>query len=81
MKHEVMSSGKRRPVNVTLDTGVVAAAREAGLNLSRVTEAALEAAIRRERERRWSEENRDAIEAFGEWYEREGDPLADLRLR
>lgn len=31
--------------------------------------------------RRWAEENQGAIEAFTEWYEREGDPLAGLRVQ
>ena len=80
MKHDPITSCKRESVNVSVDTGVVAAAREQGLNLSRVTEAALRVAIKAARERRWKEENRAAIAAFGEWYEREGDPLAHLRV-
>jgi len=81
MKHDSITSSKRRPVNVSVDTGIVAAAREVGLNLSRVTEDALRVAIKVEKERRWKEENREAIGAFREWYEREGDPLAHLRVR
>ncbi len=57
MKHDPVLSGKRRPVNLSLDTGVVALARERGLNLSQVTEAALEVAMTSERERRWRQEN------------------------
>lgn len=80
MKHDPIPSRKRKPVNVSLDTGVVAAAREAGINLSRVTEDALRVAVKVAQERRWRDENRSAITAFSEWYEREGDPLADLRV-
>ncbi len=78
MKHDGIDPPKRRPVNVSLDTGIVTAAREAGVNLSRVTEAALRVAIKEARERQWREENRAAIGQFTEWYDRHGDPLAHL---
>ncbi len=81
MKHGQVSARKRKSVNLSLDTGIVASAREAGINLSRVTEEALRLAVKAEQERRWLEENRDAIAVFNEWYEREGDPLAHLRVR
>jgi hypothetical protein len=41
MKHDSIGRPKRRPINLTIDTEVVAATRAAGLNLSRVTEDAL----------------------------------------
>ncbi|MGP7794880.1 type II toxin-antitoxin system CcdA family antitoxin [Sphingomonas sp. CLY1604] len=78
MKHDAITPTKRRPVNVSLDTGIVAAAREAGVNLSRVTEAALRVAVKEAREHRWREENREAVGRFNEWYEEHGDPLAHL---
>jgi len=78
MKHDRIGSGTRKPVNVSLDTGIVAAAREAGINLSRTTEVALRLAIKAEQERRWREDNREAIGRFTEWYEANGDPLAHL---
>ena len=80
MKHDAIGSGKRKSVNLSLDTGVVAAAREAGINLSRITEAALRVETGRERERRWREDNREWIAAFTARYETEGDPLAHLEL-
>lgn len=80
MKHDPVVSGTRKPVNLTLDTGIVAAAREAGLNLSKVSEAALREATRQEQGRRWLEENREALEGWGRWYEKHGDPLADYKL-
>ncbi len=78
MKHDDIAPAKRRPVNMSLDTGIVAAAREAGVNLSRVTEAALRVAIKQARERQWREDNREAIGHFTDWYEKNGDPLAHL---
>jgi len=79
MKIDPIASGKRRPVNLSLDTGVVDAAREAGINLSQTCEAALRAAAKAERERQWQEENKDSIEAWNAWVEEHGLPLAKYR--
>jgi antitoxin CcdA len=80
MKHDPVSSGKRKPVNLSLDTGVVAAAREAGINLSQACEAALREAARAERNRRWKEENRESIEAWNRWVDENGLPLERHRM-
>lgn len=77
MTHERVPS-RRRPVNISLDTGVVDAARKAGINLSRVTDNALRVAVKEAQEQRWLEENREAIERFNAWYAENGDPLAHL---
>lgn len=79
MKHDSVATGKRKSVNVSLDTGIVAAAREVGLNLSQISEQAIRQATKAEQERRWKEENREAIESWNRWYEQNGDPLAHLR--
>ncbi len=79
MRHDPIATGKRKSVNVSLDTGVVAAAREAGLNLSKISEQAIKHATKAEHERRWKEENREAIASWNRWYEKNGDPLAHLR--
>jgi antitoxin CcdA len=80
MRHDKVSSGRRKAVNLSLDTGVVAAAREAGINLSQACEAALRNATKREQERRWQEENREWIEANNAWVEANGLPLEKYRL-
>ena len=75
MRHDPIASGKRKPVNLSIDTGIVAAAREAGINLSQVSETAIRAATKVEEKRRWKEDNRPAIEAWNRWYEENGHPL------
>ncbi|GAA0730977.1 post-segregation antitoxin CcdA [Sphingomonas sp. ABOLD] len=80
MKHDPIASGKRKAVNLSLDTGVVAAGREVGLNLSQVCEAAIRAAAKAERDRRWAEENREWAEAHNRWVEENGLPLERYRL-
>ncbi len=80
MKHDPILSGKRKPVNVSLDTGVVAFAREHGLNLSQVAEAALRVAIKSECEQQWRRENAASIERHNRWIEQNGIPLGDLPI-
>jgi antitoxin CcdA len=80
MKHDTLSSGKRETVSLSLDTGLVAAAREAGLDLSRICETALREATRIEAGERWKEEHREAIEANNAWVEKHGLPLAKYRM-
>jgi antitoxin CcdA len=80
MKHDPIASGKRKPVNLSLDTGVVAAAREVGINLSQACETALRNAARAERNRRWKEENRTWAASVNRWVEENGLPLDHLRL-
>ena len=70
--------GGRRPVNLTLDGEVVAAARELGINLSRTCNEALVVAVQAERQARWKTENRDTIDAWNRWYDQSGDPLGHL---
>ena len=47
--------------------------------MSRVAEAAIAEAARLERNRRWREENRGALEAYEQEIAREGLPLARFR--
>ena len=75
MKHDPIVSGQRKPVNLTLDTGVVKAAREIGINLSRVSENALREATRIEQARRWKQDNSEALASWSRWIEANGSPL------
>ena len=78
MRTDPIDSGKRKPVNLSLDTGVVEAARSLGINLSQACEA-LREATRKERDRQWQDENREAIQAWNAWLEENGLPLEKYR--
>ena len=78
MKHDPIGSGRRKSVNLSIDTGIVDAARQAGLNLSQVSEIALRDATRKVREAKWQEDHRDWIEANNAWVEKNGLPLAKV---
>lgn len=70
----------RRPTNVSLPTAMVAAAKELGINVSKACEAGLAAEVKKERERRWLEENWAAIESSNAWVEEHGLPFEKYRL-
>lgn len=80
MKPAPVSSGKRRSVNLSLDAQMVTAARELGIGLSQTCERALATEVKKERERRWLEENQAAFDYWNDWLEKNGLPYADLRL-
>lgn len=71
---------ERRRVNVLLDADVVEAARELQLNISRVTNRALAMEVKAERDRRWVEEHRPAMDAWNTWFEENGMPFEELRV-
>ena len=79
MKHKRITSGLRKAVNLSLDKDVVADARTLGINLSQTCERALQAAVKNEREEAWVRENRDAIQSFNDYVEKNGIPLSQYR--
>ena len=70
----------RARVNLTVEEEIVREARDYDLNLSRIAEDALRHAVKLERNRRWVEENREALDAYGREVEEHGLPLEDLRM-
>ena len=73
-----MAAAPRRKTSLTLDAGALDRARELGINVSAVAEAALLKAVDDARRSRWLEENADAFAAQSEWHERNGHPLAGI---
>ncbi|WP_102227188.1 type II toxin-antitoxin system CcdA family antitoxin [Acidimangrovimonas sediminis] len=69
----------RVKVNLTLDADVAETARTLGLNMSRLAEAAIVEAARTERNRRWREENHQAIDRYTAEVEAEGLALSRFR--
>jgi antitoxin CcdA len=58
------NAGRKRPVNLSLDSDLLKLGKELGINLSSVAEAALGNAVREHLAQRWLEENGEAIQAF-----------------
>lgn len=73
-----MPPAARRKTSLTLDAGLLDAARDLGINVSAVADAALRQAVAEARRRDWRAENAEAFAAQAEWHERNGHPLADI---
>ena len=80
MKHAPISPPRKRAVNLSLEEQTVIDARALGINLSEHCQKALAAEVKREHERRWKEENREAIELHNAWVEKNGLPLEKYRM-
>ena len=65
----------RSKLNLTIDPEVARVARDLGLNMSKIAEAAIARASKVERNRRWMEANKAALDAYAEEVARHGLPL------
>jgi antitoxin CcdA len=62
----------KRATNLSINSDLLAMARELDINLSATMETALGSAVKRERRKRWLAENRHAIVAYNEHVEANG---------
>jgi len=62
----------KRAANVSVRGDLLAAAREAGVNLSAALERALVRELAEAKRRKWREENREAIALYNEQVEKHG---------
>lgn len=62
----------KKAVNVSLDPKLIAEAKEFGTNLSQVLEQALHLAHSDQRQRKWEQENKAAIEAWNKLVDDDG---------
>jgi len=74
------AASKKQRANVTLTAANLAAARELGLNVSAISDAAVSQAVQEAQARAWAEENAEAISERRAWIETHGTPLADLQV-
>jgi len=65
---------------LTVEKDVAEEARDLGIDVNRVAEEAIAKAAKLERNRRWVEENREALEQYAEEIEREGLAFEKYRL-
>lgn len=57
-------TARKKATNVSINSDLLARAREAGINLSAALERALAEQLRRRRSQEWLTENREAIEGY-----------------
>lgn len=78
MRHEKLAA--RKATNLTLNVDLLAEAKSLSVNVSRAAETGISQAVRAEKERRWIEENREALEGWNAWVNEHGLPLAKYRM-
>jgi len=66
------SAVPKRATNVSVRSDLLAAAREAGVNLPAALERALTEEVAEARRRKWREDNRESIAAYNEHVEKHG---------
>ena len=72
MQSSYQADAPKRPVNLSLNGDLLRLAKELGLNLSSVAEAALANAVNARLAERWLEENRGAIDTYNARIEAQG---------
>ena len=70
---------RRKATNVTLPEPLLKEARELGVSLSQACERGIAASVAEARAQRWLRDNREALEAWNEYVEQHGLPLAEFR--
>jgi antitoxin CcdA len=73
------ASAAKRATNVSVRVDLLAAAREAGLNLSATLERALTGELAELKRRKWREVNEEAIAAYNEFVDTHGTFSDDVR--
>ena len=74
------AASEKQRTNITLTAANLAAARELGLNVSAISDAALAEAVRAAKAEAWARENAEAIAERRAWIEANGTPLAELQV-
>jgi antitoxin CcdA len=72
---------KKRAVNLFVDVDLLDEARRLRINISDTLERRLRTIVKAEQERRWLEENRDAIASINAFIDRHGLIASRLRYR
>ncbi len=69
----------KKATNLSLNSKVLEAAREMGINISQTVDTLLADEVKRRYREKWNEDNKAAIDAYNERIEKEGLPLAKYR--
>jgi antitoxin CcdA len=69
----------KKATNLSLNSKVLEAAKELGMNVSQTVDALLAEEVRKRYWERWKEENKEAMQAYNARIAKEGLPLAKYR--
>ena len=72
-------ASRKKAVNLSIDAALAAEAKEFGTNMSALQEKALLEELRAQREQKWRDENKDALDAYDKHIERDGLWLDEFR--
>ena len=69
----------KKATNITLSSDVLSEAKALGINISQACDQFLRELVRKERERRWQQDNEEFIVAYNQVVDAEGLPLDQWR--
>ncbi len=73
------ANAPKKATNLTLNTKVLEAARELGMNISQTVDGLLADEVKRRYWEKWRDDNKEAFEAYNERIREHGLPLAKYR--
>jgi antitoxin CcdA len=79
INHRLKSPRGKTATNISLNAAMLAEAKELGVNISQACEAGLSRELKSVRETKWKNENKATMQAWNEWTEKNGIPLAEHR--
>jgi antitoxin CcdA len=79
MNRPAKMESPKRATNVSLASNMVEEAKDLGINVSEACQAGLAAALKKQREARWLEENRESLLSWNKWVEENGMPYDEYR--
>jgi antitoxin CcdA len=79
MNHPAKIDSPKRATNVSLSSDLVDEAKRLGVNLSQACEKGLAEQVKMALGEQWKRENKDAIESWNQWIDKNGLPLAKYR--
>lgn len=72
MQVKINASAPKKPTNLSINSDLLATARELKINLSATLEQALIHEVKELKRKRWLEENKEAIDACNDFVEKNG---------
>ena len=79
MRMRPRNSAQKRATNVSLPADLIDEARRLNINISQACEQGLEQQVRKSKAEEWLEQNRESLEEWNRWVEKNGLPLAQYR--
>ncbi len=76
-----LTDAPKKATNLSVNSDLLRLAREYGINLSATLEEALEAKVRKEKEKRWLEETREAVEEYNDYIRKHGTLAMRIRRK